>query len=157
MGKRLIKSITFSERVMAKLEERRKQKQQIQDKAFQHLITLGRLRKQERELTQQLFDNGMELKHECIKDENYFVTQLQNFFDAGKSLRREHREELVPLWALKSLQTYVDYFGEPLCPQCVQVWDVIQKRKSVRRSISVIRGHISRLADKVIDQEWDQY
>lgn len=32
MGKRLIKSITFSERVMAKLEERRKQKQDaIQD------------------------------------------------------------------------------------------------------------------------------
>jgi hypothetical protein len=156
MNKRTIKSITFSERVLAKIEKHRKEKQQVQDKALERLITLGKLRKQERELTQQLFDYGMELEHECIKEEGDF-TQLQNFFDGRKPLREEHREEYLPLWARKSLQTYVDYLGEPLCPQCVQVYNVIQERRSVRRSLAVIRGHISRLADRVMELELDQY
>lgn len=148
----ILSSITFSEEVKLKTAERKKQEQLLVDKTFRYLSTLGKLRKREKELSSRLFHYGVELDHECIKTGSS-VSQLQRFFDCWKPLSHEHGEEYVPLQAIKTLQSFAKYMGEEVCPQCKLVMDAIEERKSTRRSIRAIRGHLSRIADEVVEGE----
>jgi hypothetical protein len=109
------------------------------------LKELGVLKLKESEITRRISKLNMMGKHECkaVSSYGWRATLLEEFFDACK----------VDIPRNTTFEKYCKDRGVPICPQCKQMLEAISERKAVRRSISTVKGHITRLAVKLAKGE----